>query len=99
MIAWALPIVGPLLYPRMMPKPRHQATSTGHRRALQLLASWPNGCPDALLIEQGCSVELMVDLIQMRLATLHTQYVRLERHLMETVRLKITATGRQSLAQ
>jgi hypothetical protein len=83
----------------MMQNPRHQAdTSLDHRRALQLLDSWPNGCPEALMIEQGCSVGLIVDLIQTRLATLHTHYVRIERCLMETVRLRITAAGRQSLA-
>ena len=68
------------------------------RRALELLASCPNGCPDGLMIEHGCSVALIVDLIQARLATLHTHYMRVGRQLMETVRLKITAAGLQSLA-
>jgi hypothetical protein len=68
------------------------------RRALELLASWPDGCPDRLMIEYGCSVELIVDLIQARLATLQTQYMRVGRQLMEHVRLRITAAGLQSLA-
>jgi hypothetical protein len=79
-------------------KPHHDDISADHRRALQLLDSWPNGCPEGLMIEEGYSVEFIVDLIQKRLATLHTQYMRIGRCLMETVRLKITAAGRQSLA-
>jgi hypothetical protein len=50
------------------------------------------------MIEHDCSVALMVDLIQARLATVHTQYMRVGRQLMEFVRLKITAAGRESLA-
>jgi hypothetical protein len=73
-------------------------TIPDRRRALELLASWPEGCPDRLMIENGCSVELMVDLIQGRLATLQTQYMRVGRQLMEFVRLRITAAGLQSLA-
>jgi hypothetical protein len=73
-------------------------TILDRRRALELLASCPNGCPDALMIEHDCSVALMVDLIQARLATVHTQYMRVGRQLMEFVRLKITAAGRESLA-
>jgi hypothetical protein len=46
------------------------------------------------MIEHGCSVELMVDLIQARLATVHTQYMRVGRQLMEFVQLKITEAGR-----
>jgi hypothetical protein len=72
-------------------------TIPDRRQALELLDSCPDGCPDGLMIEHGCSVELMVDLIEARLATVHTQYMRVGRQLMEFVRLKITAAGRQSL--
>jgi hypothetical protein len=75
----------------------NQTALTDRRQALELLASCPDGCPDALMIEHGCSVALMVDLIQARLATLHTQYLRVGRQLGEFVRLKITAVGLQSL--
>jgi hypothetical protein len=76
----------------------NQTKLTDRRRALELLASCPDGCPDRLMIERGCSVTLMVDLIQARLATLHTQYMRVGPQLMEIVRLKITAAGLESLA-
>lgn len=74
------------------------STPSERRRALELLASCPEGCPDGLMIERGCSVALIVDLIEGGLATLHTRYMRVEALLMEVVRLKITAAGLQILA-
>jgi hypothetical protein len=67
------------------------------RRALALLASCPDGCPEALMIAHGFTIEDMVALVHDGLATATAERVRAGRATLEVARVKITEVGRRAL--
>jgi hypothetical protein len=56
----------PMLYPR---RRRHRPPKPDRRRALELLAASPDGCTEALMLANGFTVEMLVELIRTELAT------------------------------
>jgi hypothetical protein len=67
-------------------------------RALELLASCPDGCPEALLVAHGFSIELMVELVGEGLASTTEERVRAGKQTLEVTRVRITDAGRRALA-
>ena len=53
------------------------------RRALELLASWRDGCTEAIMRAHGFTVAQMVDLVRDGLATAHSQRVVVGRRTVE----------------
>ena len=71
--------------------------SGDHYRALRLLGSYPNGCSERLMVWNGVSVEMMVDLIRAGQARAET-IKRLDRgRPVRVARLKIPEAGRRAL--
>jgi hypothetical protein len=69
------------------------------RRALELLASSPRGCTEALLFGYGFTAEMLADLIKGGLATSHTECIIAGDHAIEVTRAKITEAGQRALAE
>jgi hypothetical protein len=67
------------------------------QRALALLASCPDGCPEALMVAHGFSIELMVELVGEGLASTTEERVRAGRQTLEVTRVRITDAGRRAL--
>ena len=87
-----------ILPPRMPSSPpkRHKIKPDG-QRALELLASCPDGCPEALMIAHGFSIEQIVRLVRDGLATASAERVRAGRETLEVARVRITDAGRRAL--
>jgi hypothetical protein len=71
--------------------------SPDHRRALDLLASCPDGCTEALLLANSLSVELLVELIRAGLASASPERIRAGDKQIEVARVRITDEGRRVL--
>jgi hypothetical protein len=77
---------------RRRPKPdRH--------RALELLAASRDGVSEAMLRAHGYSVEQMVELVRAGLATASAERVVAGGRTVEVATMRITAKGRQALAE
>jgi hypothetical protein len=76
--------------PRRLPKP-------SRRRALELLASCPGGCTEAILSAHGFTVEQMADLVRDGLATAQTARIVAGTREIEVARVRITDAGRLAL--
>jgi hypothetical protein len=68
------------------------------QRALELLASCPDGCPEALLTAHGFTGKQMVDLVGSGLATTTEERVIAGKKPMEVTRVRITDAGRRALS-
>jgi hypothetical protein len=68
------------------------------QRALALLASCPDGCPEAIMIAHGFSFEQMVELVGDGLASTTEERVRAGKQTLEVTRVQITDAGRRALA-
>jgi hypothetical protein len=77
---------------KRLPKP-------DRRRALELLAASPHGCPEAILAAHGFTIEQMVELVRAGLATASAERVRAGKVEIEVARVRITAEGRRALAE
>jgi hypothetical protein len=64
-------------------------------RALQLLASCPDGCTEALMLAHGFTVAL----IRAGLATATPERVAMGARTIEVARVRITGAGRRALAR
>jgi hypothetical protein len=69
------------------------------RRALELLASCPDSCPEAIMLAHGFSIDLMVELVRDGLATAKAERVVAGRRTIEVARVRITDAGRRVLAE
>jgi hypothetical protein len=69
------------------------------RRMLELLASSPEGCTEALLVRNGFSIDLLVDPIRAGLATATPEWIRMEPREIEVARVRITEAGRRVLTE
>lgn len=75
---------------RRLPKP-------DQRRALELLASSPEGCAEAILAAHGVTVEQMVELVRGGVASATAERVVAGSRKLEVARVKITDAGRRVL--
>lgn len=83
-----------------MPTPRRRrrrGPQPNRRRALELLASSPDGRTEAILLAHGTTTALMVELVRSGLATAQTERVVASGLKLEFARVRITEAGRRSL--
>jgi hypothetical protein len=66
-------------------------------RALELLASCDNGCPEGILHAHGLAISDMVELVHAGLAKSSAERVTAGSRTMEVARVRITAAGRRAL--
>jgi ABC-type amino acid transport system permease subunit len=79
----------------IMPTRRHRKPD--RRRALELLASCPDGCTEAILLAHGFTTAQMVELVRAGLASVSAERVVAGRTTVEIARVKITEAGRLAL--
>ena len=84
-----------------MPTPRlRRRGQPTRRRALELLASCPDGATDTILMAtHGLSTEMLVDLIRDGLATGRTEQLVITGYTTKIMRVWITEAGRRVLAK
>jgi hypothetical protein len=75
--------------PRRGPKP-------DRRRALELLASSPDGCSEAIMLARGFTVEQIAELVRAGLATTNAE---MGARTIEVARVRITEAGRSTLSK
>jgi hypothetical protein len=81
-----------------MPTRRHRRDIKPDRiRALELLASCDNGCPEGILHAHGFAISDMMELVDAGLATATAERVVGGSRKMEVARVRITAEGRRVL--
>jgi hypothetical protein len=68
------------------------AATTERVRALRLLARYPNGCTEALMLAHGFTITIFARLVRDRLVTAELDSTR-------GVLIQITGLGREALAQ
>jgi hypothetical protein len=60
-----------------MPTPSHRrrkrVPKPDRRRALELLASSPDGCTEGLMVANGFTIELLLELVRTGLASAHAE--------------------------
>src|SRR5262245_54159274 len=82
------------------PRLRRRALQPTRRRALELLASCPDGATDTILTAtHGLTTEMLVDLIRDGLATGRTEQLAIAGHTTKIMRVWITEAGRRVLAK
>jgi hypothetical protein len=80
--------------------PSHRDPKADWRRALELLASCPDGTTDTLLMAaHGLTTRLLVDLVRVGLATVQTENLVIAGHTTELMRVRITEAGREVLEE
>jgi hypothetical protein len=81
-----------------MPTRRHRRDIKPDRiRALELLASCDNGCPEGILHAHGFAISDMMELVDAGLATATADRVVAGSRKMEVARVRITAAGQRVL--
>ena len=82
------------------PKPeRREPDSSIRHRALAFLAGCPDGCAEGLLLANGFTVELLVELVRDGLASASPERVVSGRETIEVARVRITEAGRKALSR
>jgi hypothetical protein len=84
--------------PRRRPRPqpdRRQPDSSIRHRALAFLAGCPDGCAEGLMLANGFTVDLMVELVRDGLATATPERVVAGAKQIEVARVRITEAGRR----
>ena len=82
-----------------MPTPGH-LLKPERRRALELLAACRNGCTEGMMLAQGFSIDMMVELINSGLATtLQTERFVAGGYEDGRARVRITEAGRRALSK
>jgi hypothetical protein len=79
------------------PALRPMSLTTAHRSALLILADCPEGCPEALLLAHGFTVDTLCALVGAGLTTATTVQMIAGGKMIEVTRVKITAAGRHAL--
>jgi len=83
-----------------MPTPRRKHVPKPNRHgALELLAGSPDGCTERLLVANGFTIELLLELLQAGLASAHAERKIIDGKLTEIARLGITDAGLRVLAE
>ena len=83
---------------RTTPTRRRRGPKPDRRRALELLASCPGGCTEAILVAHGFTVEQMAELVRDGLVTAQTARIAAGSRTIEVARIRITDAGRRVLA-
>ena len=76
---------------------RKRVPKPDRRRALELLASSPDGCTEALMVANGFTIELLLELLRTGLATAHAERRIVDGKMTEVARMGITDEGRRLL--
>jgi hypothetical protein len=79
------------------PSPRKPSLNADQRRALRLLASSPDGCPEALFLAHGFTANLVEALITAGFVAAETRHMRAGGRVVVVQRLQITDAGRQAI--
>jgi hypothetical protein len=77
-----------------MPPPKQQ-----RHRALELLEASIDGCTEAIMLAYGFKTELLVELVNARLATATIDRMVVGGRRVKVIRMRITAAGRRALAK
>ena len=64
-----------------------------------MLAAFPDGATEAILLAHGITVEMLADMVRAGLATAKAERVVAGGRSMEVVRVRITEAGRRALAE
>jgi hypothetical protein len=67
------------------------------REALKLLASCQDGCTEAIMLANGFTIALMVELVRAGLATAAAERMRAGNMTLEVAVVRITEAGRRAL--
>ena len=86
------------LRPAAAPRLALVAPQPDRRRALELLASSPDGCTEALMLANRFPVETLVELIRSGLASAETERMIADGKQIEVARVRITEAGRRALS-
>jgi hypothetical protein len=91
-----------MLRPAYLKQPiegRRRGPKPDRRRALELLASSPDGCSEAIMLARGFTVEQMVELVRAGLATTNGERVAIGARTIEIARVRITEAGRSTIGK
>jgi hypothetical protein len=69
------------------------------RRALELLVPCRDGCTETTMLAHGFSIDMMVELINLGLATVQTEWFVAGGYQGERARVRITEAGRRALSE
>jgi hypothetical protein len=69
------------------------------RRALELLATCPKGCSEALMLAHGFPAALLVEMVRNGHATATPERMMAGNRAVEVTRVQITDTGRKALGR
>jgi hypothetical protein len=78
-------------------KPGKKRLSPRQRRALEFLASIPNGATEALLLAHGFSHRILAGLVLAGLATVASEPMRSGRQIIRIEQYRITEAGRKAV--
>ena len=84
-------------YPKQPTERRRRGPKPDRRRALELLASSPDGCSEAIMLARGFTVEQMVELVHAGLAITNGERTAKGARAIELTRVRITEAGRSAL--
>ena len=76
-------------------KPATRPKKPDRRQALELLTACPDGCTDTLMLANGFTAELLVELIHTRLASAQAERMVAAGKPIEVARVRITEAGRR----
>jgi hypothetical protein len=74
-------------------------TADDRRRLLELLAASDDGCTDALLLEHGFTLDVLISIVSAEFATAKPERTFAAGKPVETTRVRITEAGRRALAE
>jgi len=90
----ALIMVAPMRRPH-----RYRRPNPDRRRALELLAGSRGGCTKAMMRAHGFSIDMLVELVKVGLATTKRERIVAGGRQTDVARVRITEAGRQALAK
>ena len=86
-------------YPKQPTERSRRGPKPDRWRALELLASSPDGCSEAIMLARGFTVEQMVELVHAGLATINAERVAMGARTFKVARVRITEAGRSTLSK
>jgi hypothetical protein len=78
---------------------RYRRPNPDRRRALELLAGSREGCTKAMMRAHGFSIDMLVELVKVGLATTKRERMVAGGRQTDVARVRITEAGRQALAK
>ena len=88
----------PMRSPYQIPNRRRAKSGGSRRRVLELLAS-PDGCTEPLLLANGFSADLLIELVRAGLVSAQVEGMMAGDKRVEIARARITEAGRQALSR